>query len=120
MAKIYNVVAVAACYLLLFLSSHQNDGQIAAYTSESMPSSQQQRALSNKSIYHADRPLSPPFPNGSCGGSVVTLPRDLWSTDNLPFPSFGNLVLPPRDVKVWLPKEYHLPEFRYHKFPVLQ
>ena len=140
MTKIYAVMAVA----WLSLSSHHNDGchhdqqntstllfASAAYTSESMPSSQQ-RSFSTKTISHVDRPLAPPFPNGSCGGTVITLPRDLYGRqrsddNNLPFlnfnldplSSFGNLVLPPRDVKVWLPKEYHLPEYRYHNFPVL-
>lgn len=134
MTKFYTVMSAA--FLLLALSSPQNDGcqntstllfASAAYT-ESMPSSQQQRSFSTKSI--VDRPLAPPFPNGSCGGTIITLPRDLYgrqirSDNNLPFlnfnleSSFGNLVLPPRDVKVWLPKEYHLPEYRYHNFPVL-
>ena len=134
MTKFYTVMS--ASFLLLALSSPQNDGcqntstllfGSAAYT-ESMPSSQQQRSFSTKSI--VDRPLAPPFPNGSCGGTIITLPRDLYgrqirSDNNLPFlnfnleSSFGNLVLPPRDVKVWLPKEYHLPEYRYHNFPVL-
>ena len=134
MTKFYTVMS--ASFLLLALSSPQNDGcqntstllfASAAYT-ESMPSSQQQRSFSTKSI--VDRPLAPPFPNGSCGGTIITLPRDLYgrqirSDNNLPFlnfnleSSFGNLVLPPRDVKVWLPKEYHLPEYRYHNFPVL-
>ena len=134
MTKFYTVMSAA--FLLLALSSPQNDGcqntstllfASAAYT-ESMPSSQQQRSFSTKSI--VDRPLAPPFPNGSCGGTIITLPRDLYgrqirSDNNLPFlnfnleSSFGNLVLPPRDVKVWLPKEYHLPEYPYHNFPVL-
>ena len=28
-------------------------------------------------------------------------------------------MLPPRNIKVWLPAEYHKPEFRTHQFPVL-
>jgi hypothetical protein len=81
--------------------------------------------------YHIERPLAPPFPNGPCGGKVITLPRvDLFSGQkdngnpllnfNLnPFSSLENAVLPPRDIKVWLPKEYHFPEYSRQRFPVL-
>jgi predicted alpha/beta superfamily hydrolase len=73
--------------------------------------------------YTDSRPLLPPFPNGLCGGNVVALPRDeLYSTKSSPFnlfSSFENIILPPRDVKVWMPAEYHKPEFRTHQFPVL-
>eukprot|EP00985_Skeletonema_marinoi_P005911 scaffold2565_cov75-Skeletonema_marinoi.AAC.2 len=73
--------------------------------------------------YTDSRPLLPPFPNGVCSGSVVTLPQDeLYSTKSSPFNLFSsieNIMLPPRDVKVWMPAEYHKPEFRTHRFPVL-
>lgn len=75
--------------------------------------------------YTDSRPLMPPFPNGLCGGSVITLPRGklLYSSAkrsplNL-FSTIENIILPPRDVKVWLPAQYHQPEFRSHRFPVL-
>jgi hypothetical protein len=101
-----------------------------AYTSEYMP---QQRPNAWTS-YHVERPLAPPFPNGPCGGKVITLPRvDIFPGQvvsgisgnpflnlNLnPFSSLENVVLPPRDVKVWLPKEYHFSEYRHQRFPVL-
>lgn len=82
-------------------------------------------------IQDVDRPLSPPFPNGVCGGTVVTIPKDygLYGQNNNnnffdinllnPLSSFENVVLPPRDIKVWLPEQYHLPDYRYHHFPVL-
>jgi hypothetical protein len=101
-----------------------------AYTSESMP---QQRSNAWTS-YHVERPLAAPFPNGPCGGQVITLPRvDLFPgqevSGNNPFFNLNqlnpftslveNVVLPPRDVKVWLPKEYHSSEYRHQRFPVL-
>ena len=82
----------------------------------------------NNMIYDVDRPLAPPFPNGVCGGTVVTIPKDygLYGQNNNNnffdinlLGSLENVVLPPRDIKVWLPKQYHLPEYRYHHFPVL-
>jgi hypothetical protein len=83
-------------------------------------------------MHHVDRPLAPPFPNGACGGTVVTLPRkhlfpgqDGRSNNNPflnlinidPLSSFENVVLPPRDVKVWLPREYS--EHSKRRFPIL-
>ncbi len=104
-----------------------------AYTSESMP--QHQQRSNAWTSYHVERPLAAPFPNGPCGGQVVTLPRvDLFpgqevSSGNNPFFNLNqlnpftslveNVVLPPRDVKVWLPKEYHSSEYRHQRFPVL-
>ena len=73
--------------------------------------------------YADSRPLLPPFPNGVCSGKVVTLPSDdLYSAKGSPFnplSSLENILLPPRDVKVWMPAEYNKPEFRSHRFPVL-
>lgn len=73
--------------------------------------------------YTDSRPLLPPFPNGVCNGNVITLPQnELYSTKSSPFNLFSsieNMMLPPRDVKVWLPPEYYKPEFRTHQFPVL-
>ena len=98
-----------------------------AYTSESMP---QQRSIAWTG-YHVERPLEPPFPNGPCKGKVITLPRvDLFPGQEVsgnpflnlnlnPFSSLENVVLPPRDVKVWVPKEYHSSEYRHQRFPVL-
>ena len=92
-----------------------------------MPQQQQRPSPLSR---HDERPLAPPFPNGSCGGTVITLPRtklfgpveseNSFLNLNLgPFSSLENVVLPPRDVKVWLPKEYHSPEYRNTRFPIL-
>lgn len=52
-----------------------------------------------------NRRLSPPFPNGPCGGSIVTLPKE--DTYGISERLNGNsFVLPPRDIQVWLPPEY--------------
>lgn len=78
--------------------------------------------------YTDSRPLMPPFPNGLCGGSVVTLPKEeLYSATkksgsspfNLLSTTVENILLPPRDIKVWMPAEYHKEEFRTHQFPIL-
>ena len=85
------------------------------------------------SSFHVERPLLPPFPNGPCDGTVITIPqKDLFSSQRLArssssitFPFFNSwdlsslyedAILPPRDVKVWLPREYHTNDKR---FPVL-
>ncbi len=87
----------------------------AAYASDSpgVPQQQQQRPSS----FHVERPLLPPFPNGPCDGTVITIPRkDLFPSQRLVSSSYENAILPPRDVKVWLPREYHTNDKR---FPVL-
>merc|ERR1740136_413122 len=53
------------------------------------------------------RPLAPPFPDGLNNGRIVTLPPSehyLLDT-NL---SGNTLLLPPRDISVWLPPDYDL------------
>jgi hypothetical protein len=70
---------------------------------------------------------TPPFPDGPCGGRVVTIPgEELFKQNNSflnpalnPFASWRDVVLPKRDVGVWLPKEYDLNEFKAEDFPVL-
>lgn len=55
------------------------------------------------------RRLEPPFPDGPCGGTLVVIPPEetfgvdvKLATINLG----GDLVLPPRSLKVWLPPGY--------------
>jgi hypothetical protein len=51
------------------------------------------------------RRLGPPFPNGPCGGTVVTLPPE--DTYGIDATLNGNqLLLPPRQIDVWLPPDY--------------
>lgn len=51
------------------------------------------------------RRLEPPFPNGPCGGTVVTLPPE--DTYGIDVTLNGNqLILPPRQIDVWLPPDY--------------
>ncbi|CAB9522490.1 Inherit from COG: esterase [Seminavis robusta] len=62
------------------------------------------------------RPLTPPFPDGLCGGRVVTIPpEETYAIDV----NFNNVVLPPRAIDVWLPPEYDQEEFVDHNFPLL-
>ena len=53
--------------------------------------------------------LRPPFPNGPCGGNVITIPpEDTYGVDvNLANVNIGgDLVMPPRPIHVWLPPGY--------------
>jgi pimeloyl-ACP methyl ester carboxylesterase len=53
--------------------------------------------------------LEPPFPNGICGGKILTIPpEETFGIDvNLANINLGgNLVLPPRPLRVWLPPDY--------------
>jgi predicted alpha/beta superfamily hydrolase len=55
------------------------------------------------------RTLEPPFPNGPCGGTVISIPpEETFGIDvNLAQINFGgSLILPPRTLKVWLPPTY--------------
>jgi len=55
------------------------------------------------------RPLTPPFPNGLCGGSVVDIaPEETFGVDvNLAnINMMGDMVLIPRTIQVWLPPGY--------------
>jgi len=59
------------------------------------------------------RPLEPPFPNGRCGGSVVSIsPKNTYEKVEA---NIGGLLLPPRLIDVWLPPEYD----NVSRFPVL-
>jgi len=51
------------------------------------------------------RALTPPFPDGSCGGTVITIPaEDTYGIDvNL---AGNTALLPPRPIQVWLPPNY--------------
>ncbi len=62
------------------------------------------------------RQLAPPFPDGLCNGRLITLPpSEHYLLDkNL---SGNTLLLPPRDIQVWLPPDYD--KFPAMKFPVL-
>lgn len=99
-----------------------------AFMSDSMP--QQRFVGGGKAMtsFHVERPLAPPFPNGPCGGKVITIPQtDIYpvqkDSDNIPFLLNFNFQddvhLPPRDIKVWLPKEYHSHKHSHERFPVL-
>ena len=76
------------------------------------------RASRGASASAVSRPLAPPFPNGLCGGTVVTLPPELTygytEDDNALIAaatsggdiSAGSILLPPRPIDVWLPPSY--------------
>lgn len=88
-------------------------------------------AFKIESRFVGERPLAPPFPNGPCGGKVITIPQgDLYHIPdgNSAFFNLNNVfnpfasvqdILPPRDIKVWVPKEYHTSQYSQESFPVL-
>mmetsp|Transcript_18280 Transcript_18280/g.38085 ORF Transcript_18280/g.38085 Transcript_18280/m.38085 type:complete len:322 (-) Transcript_18280:1212-2177(-) len=54
-------------------------------------------------------PLTPPFPNGLCGGTIVDIaPEETFGVDvNLAnFNFMGDMVLLPRTIQIWLPPGY--------------
>jgi hypothetical protein len=65
------------------------------------------------------RELSHPFPNGNCGGHIVTIPaEDTYGIDvNLADYNVGGAILPPRPIQVWLPPGYRDDGSKQH--PVL-
>jgi enterochelin esterase-like enzyme len=64
------------------------------------------------------RPLAPPFPDGLNGGRIVTIPPE--ETYAIDVSLSGNtIVLPPRPIDVWLPREYDDELYLDHNFPVL-
>ena len=75
------------------------------------------RQSSAESNWHIPvKNLAPPFPNGPCGGTLVTLPPE--DTFKLDVSLSGNdIVLPPRPIRVWLPPDYDGGEQKRH--PVL-
>ena len=58
-----------------------------------------------KKLYVPERKLTPPFPDGPCGGELITL--DPSVTFGIDVRLSGNtLLLPPRPIQVWLPPGY--------------
>jgi enterochelin esterase-like enzyme len=87
--------------------------------SESLPVSSR-ATTSTISSASSRRTLTPPFPNGLCGGRIITIPpEDTYGIDvNLANINLGgDLILPPRDIRVWLPPDYS--ETSTNRHPVL-
>jgi len=64
------------------------------------------------------RPLAPPFPDGPNGGRVVTIPPEETYSIDVKL-SGNNVMLPPRNIDVWLPKEYDQEDHLEVDFPIL-
>lgn len=77
-----------------------------------------QRRVNSFSFDVPSRPLMPPYPSGSCGGTVVTLPpEDTFAID--PNLSGNTFLLPPRPIQVWLPPDYDDSTSSNKRHPVL-
>jgi predicted alpha/beta superfamily hydrolase len=71
---------------------------------------------STNPFYIPNRPLSPPFPNGLNGGTIISLPPSEHYILDEKF-SDNQLLLPHRDIDVWLPPDYQ--KYPNMRFPVL-
>lgn len=63
----------------------------------------------NKNPVVRRRRLEPPFPNGPCGGTVLVIPPEETFGVDVKLGAInlgGDLILPPRPIKVWLPPGY--------------
>lgn len=68
-----------------------------------LPGNQQQQRPRRR------RTLEPPFPSGLCGGTLLNIPPEETFGIDVNLASInlgGNLVLPPRNIQVWLPPGY--------------
>lgn len=88
-----------------------------------MPSSPKRRMKTSsrrsnqKHLYIPQRELTPPFPDGPCGGEIITLDPSL--TFDIDVRLSGNtMLLPPRPIQVWLPPGYYDND-KSHKYPTL-
>ena len=73
------------------------------------------RSRNRKQLYVPTRELTPPFPDGPCGGEIVTLDPSI--TFDIDVRLSGNtLMLPPRSIQVWLPPGY---DEKKQKYPTL-
>jgi len=86
----------------------------AMSTTNKRPSSLQTSSASiqkiQQSIAPPRRPLTPPFPNGMCGGTVLDIaPEETFGVDvNLAnINVLGDMVLLPRTIRIWLPPGYN-------------
>lgn len=95
------------CLLLLLLLV----GSSAAYTGS--PST-----TTSVSARRQRRLLKPPFPNGKCGGTVLSIPpSDTFAVDT--HLNGNTFVLPPRPVHVWLPPDYCRASHRRQRYATL-
>lgn len=51
------------------------------------------------------RHAAPPFPDGPCSGRVIPVPSDIYSVD-VKTSGGSSLLVPPRDISVWVPPGY--------------
>lgn len=72
------------------------------------------KSVNRRKLYIPQRQLAPPFPDGPCGGELVTLESSV--TFDIDVRLSGNtLLLPPRPIQVWLPPGYN----RQRDYPTL-
>lgn len=112
--------SLAVCLLLpgklwAFLIPHDThvpSQQFSVYRGRRLLAAKQQQQSDEKkrtSPVVRTSTLEPPFPNGLCGGTVVSIPpEETFGIDvNLANINLGgSLILPPRTLNVWLPPNY--------------
>lgn len=93
-----------------FQPASANEKRALDTSKDSSSSSRQRR----QQLYIPQRVLTAPFPDGPCGGEIITLDPSI--TFDIDVRLSGNtMLLPPRDIQVWLPPGYNNNE----KCPVL-
>jgi hypothetical protein len=72
----------------------------------SLSSAQPQPPLSPRRQQQQQQQLTPPFPNGLCGGTILDIsPEETFGVENLSV--LGDMMLLPRTIKIWLPPGYN-------------
>mmetsp|Transcript_3638 Transcript_3638/g.10368 ORF Transcript_3638/g.10368 Transcript_3638/m.10368 type:complete len:398 (+) Transcript_3638:35-1228(+) len=100
------------------------DAVSSSVNADILPRARRRRLQSSVVKQPKRRQLSPPFPNGLCGGSLVVLPPEQTygynEEDNayLTAASSGDatsILLPPRPISVWLPPSYEASGRKRHR-----
>jgi len=107
------VIFVVALVMLKFPSNNSSMVVDAMSTINKKPLLSRRASTSISSVqqmtHPPKRPLTPPFPNGLCGGTILDIaPEETFGVDvNLAnINVMGDMVLLPRTIRIWLPPGY--------------
>ena len=98
------------------MNKNQNQKRSLIPSSSSQPQKQKRISLSRSSSSSSSssprreqqqqQQLTPPFPNGLCGGTILEIsPEETFGVENLSV--LGDMMLLPRTIKIWLPPGYN-------------